>query len=590
MRNLILPAVRSMTPLWYRLLLLSPAVFLAIALPGVAATLSGGNPAIDSVDGNRNRLVEASIAPMDSTPADAPPADSTSATRTSSQQPVTIARVTSVSGLSDVRPTDWAFQALQALVERYGVIAGYPDGTFRGNRAMTRYEFAAGLNAAMDRINELIEAGLADRVSKQDLETLQKLQKEFEKELATLRGRVDALEGRVKLLELFQFSTTTKLTGQAIFALNAGFQTDNDVANPGGDRDPNAVFFSRTLLNFNTSFTGRDRLLTQLQVSTVSITSRASGSPGVATDAAGFLADDSSATFYSINRLGTGFQLNRLSYTFPIGNDISVSLFPRGYASDYVDYLTYANKQFDNVDNFSTFSLTSNILLFAQDFVSSGAAVSWRPNQGPFTFRAVYAAQDATVPAPTGLTTLPTGLGSITDVYGNIGGDRRGGLFGDPYIGVLEAEYAPTRDFAIRGQYVNGEVGGRKYEAFGANFEYRFLRKAAFFARFGYAPHFFPLRFFGGEKPFLWQAGFAFPDLFVPTDLLGVSVAQPLIIGSSFAQPNVSGKQTNFEVFYNYPLSPNIRVTPLIQVITNPLNNSDRGTVFTGTVRTVFSF
>ncbi len=68
-----------------------------------------------------------------------------------SQSPMTpIAQITSVSKLSDVRPTDWAFQALQSLVERYGCIAGYPDGTYRGNRALTRYEFAAGLNTCLD--------------------------------------------------------------------------------------------------------------------------------------------------------------------------------------------------------------------------------------------------------------------------------------------------------------------------------------------------------------------------------------------------------------------------------------------------------
>lgn len=70
-----------------------------------------------------------------------------------SSEAATIDAVTSVSQLSDVKPTDWAFQALQSLVERYGCIAGYPDKTFRGNRAITRYEFAAGLNACMDRIN-----------------------------------------------------------------------------------------------------------------------------------------------------------------------------------------------------------------------------------------------------------------------------------------------------------------------------------------------------------------------------------------------------------------------------------------------------
>ncbi|MGB3636575.1 MAG: iron uptake porin, partial [Rivularia sp. (in: cyanobacteria)] len=61
-----------------------------------------------------------------------------------------MSQVTNVNQLSDVQPTDWAFQALQSLVERYGCIAGYPNGTFRGNRAMTRYEFAAGLNACLD--------------------------------------------------------------------------------------------------------------------------------------------------------------------------------------------------------------------------------------------------------------------------------------------------------------------------------------------------------------------------------------------------------------------------------------------------------
>ena len=51
-------------------------------------------------------------------------------------------QVTSVTQFSDVYPTDWAYQALAGLVETYGCVAGYPNGTFRGNRAMTRYEAA----------------------------------------------------------------------------------------------------------------------------------------------------------------------------------------------------------------------------------------------------------------------------------------------------------------------------------------------------------------------------------------------------------------------------------------------------------------
>lgn len=88
-------------------------------------------------------------------------------------------QVTSVSQFSDVQPTDWAFQALQSLVERYGCIAGYPSGTFRGNRSLSRYEFAAGLNSCLDRVNELIATATADLVTKQDLATLQRLQEVF---------------------------------------------------------------------------------------------------------------------------------------------------------------------------------------------------------------------------------------------------------------------------------------------------------------------------------------------------------------------------------------------------------------------------
>lgn len=130
-----------------------------------------------------------------------------------------IAQLTSVSQLSDVEPSDWAFQALQTLVERYGCIVGYPDRTFRGPRALTRYEFAAGLNSCLDRIRELIAQSTADLVTKEDLATLQRLQEEFAAELATLRGRVDSLEAHTAELEANQFSTTTKLSGELVFTV-----------------------------------------------------------------------------------------------------------------------------------------------------------------------------------------------------------------------------------------------------------------------------------------------------------------------------------------------------------------------------------
>jgi BMFP domain-containing protein YqiC len=128
-------------------------------------------------------------------------------------------QITNVTQLSDVSPGDWAYEALRSLVERYGCIAGYPDGTFRGNRAMTRYEFAAGLNACLQQLERLMASSTSVLVRREDLEILQRIVQDFQTELATLGTRVDTLEGRVAFLEDHQFSTTTKLTGSADIGL-----------------------------------------------------------------------------------------------------------------------------------------------------------------------------------------------------------------------------------------------------------------------------------------------------------------------------------------------------------------------------------
>ena len=125
-----------------------------------------------------------------------------------SSDSVAAEQVTSITQFSDVYPTDWAYQALSNLIERYGCVAGYPNGTYRGNRAMTRFEAAALLNACLDRVTEVTDE-------------LKRLMKEFEKELAIVKGRVDGLEARVGELEATQFSTTTKLDGQATFDIGS---------------------------------------------------------------------------------------------------------------------------------------------------------------------------------------------------------------------------------------------------------------------------------------------------------------------------------------------------------------------------------
>ncbi|HEY9836315.1 MAG TPA: iron uptake porin, partial [Vampirovibrionales bacterium] len=275
-----------MSKVLWNSLLVSPAV-LASALVGAALgsgvgaseAIASEIPADWTPTAQANQFAtptEFSASGVDLTGAIAQVQDAPSATETanilqqlteygSEADSTLLTQVTSVSQLRDVQPTDWAFQALQSLVERYRCIAGYPDGTFRGNRALTRYEFAAGLNACLERINEIIAAQIEGVLGRDDLITLQRLVEEFGAELATLRGRVDSLEVRVTELEANQFSTTTKLFGESIFALSVA-EGGNSV---GGETDSGVQFGTRTRLEFLTSFTGDDFLHTRLQVNTL---------------------------------------------------------------------------------------------------------------------------------------------------------------------------------------------------------------------------------------------------------------------------------------------------------------------------------
>jgi hypothetical protein len=66
--------------------------------------------------------------------------------------------IVSVSQLTDVKPTDWYFNDLQSLIERFGISVGYPDKTFKGNQALSRAEAVTLLNQSLERVVELIEA------------------------------------------------------------------------------------------------------------------------------------------------------------------------------------------------------------------------------------------------------------------------------------------------------------------------------------------------------------------------------------------------------------------------------------------------
>ena len=237
-------------------------------------------------------------------------------------QYATSEQVTSITQFSDVKPTDWAYQALSNLVERYGCVAGYPNGTYGGEKSMTRYEAAALLNACLDRVSEVTDE-------------IKRLQAEFATELATLKGRVTGLENQVAELEATQFSTTTKLRGEANFILGGvpGLRTT------AGTNAGNTAFNYDLRLNFDTSFTGTDLLRTRLR-------------------AGNFSANPfgSSASLYKLDKAETtanGVIIDRLYYQAPINKNLlatigplvrntEINWIPSAYKSEVLDFFQNA--------------------------------------------------------------------------------------------------------------------------------------------------------------------------------------------------------------------------------------------------------
>lgn len=530
----------------------------------------------------------------------------------SDSQTASIGQVTSVSQLSDVQPTDWAFQALQSLVERYGCIAGYPDGTFRGNRSATRYEMAAALNACLDNISDKF-------ATKEDLETVKALQEEFQAELATVRGRIDGLEARTATLEAQQFSTTTKLQGEAVIAGQFGDFLNNDadtfaaagnlIGGVGGSR---ASVLSRVRLNFNTSFNGDDLLQTQLEVGNGGqdffdgagfngVNPVPSGAAGVGSILSGAtpLVDLGVSDFSGISNT---VALRRLAYSFkPFGDDLTVTAGSNLFPSDFVDFNSYAN---NSAQDFSSGVFINNPLIINNvvDFAGgAGGAIDWNVNGGPFSVRATYVAANA-----------PNAVEGATGEVGFAGTLLGGGLDGDPNQATVELEYADTfgtndqNNLAVRLQYTRANTLNIEQNVLGANVEAS-LGQFGVFGRVGYSidPQVdnavganTPL-FVGTDNDVLsWQGGVGVKDLLVPGSLLAVAGGQPFVVlGGGNASPNFRS-QFNFEGFYRVSVNDNITVTPSVQVITNPGNYSDivaggvndDGTVIQGLLRATFSF
>ncbi|NER04718.1 MAG: iron uptake porin [Okeania sp. SIO3C4] len=490
-----------------------------------------------------------------------------------------IDQVTSVSQLSDVQPTDWAFQALQSLVERYGCIAGYPDGTYKGNRAMTRYEFAAGLNACLDRITELIAAATSNLATREDLVILQRLQEEFAAELAALRGRVDSLEARTAELENNQFSTTTKLKGEVLFWLNDTFGERAAARGEPSSNDKTETSFSyRVRLQFDSSFTGEDLLLTRLQANNLNELSEPELTNTLMTLAA---IDEGDGN----NDVG----IDLMFYQFPIGERAQALIGPTGVDLDDVSVVLspFADEGNGTISRFGRRNPTS-----FRGPANAGVGFSYAFND-KFQVNVAYLADDPANPAESAGAfngaysalgqlviepndSLAFTLGYVRKYWGKDGVDITNGTGSfkaqDPFDGLpttadnvgFQANWRVNEKFEVGGWF--GSTWARPETSNGNDDDDVTIINGMLY--------------------------FAFPDLFREGNLGGLMVGVPPIVTDGGDDDSLKDDDTSIhiEAIYRFQVNDNISLTPGLFVITNPNHDDINDTIWITTFRTQFVF
>ena len=496
-----------------------------------------------------------------------------------------LGQVPSVRQLSDVNPNDWAYEALKSLSERYGCISGYPDSTFRGNNSLTRYEFAASLNSCLNQISDLVTN---NSVESGDLSTIQRLQTDFEAELASLRGRVNELEGRTAILEDSQFSTTTKLNAEIITAV-----TDSFGNRVNGDEDESEVFLAnRGRLKFESSFTGEDLLRVRLEFGN-------------------FFNDDGSkiglATGTGMTRLNfdsgidNDLVISQVRYFFPVNDNLSFAIGTVGMG--YTDLTTTVTPAIIADDGNGVPSLFGSYDPFFRRG-GGGAGANWKfsddltltvgyladnpddsvAGNGLFNggynalAHLVYLGEQGGVGIGYSHGYTPDGGVNLT---GGTGSELASSPFGDSIatsndIAATQGFYRFSDNFQIHGWggyiWANAKDSGSSAIADGLGGTNSFAVNS-------------------GDSANAWYGaiGVSFPDVGGEGNLPGIIFGIPPHVSSSDVLEE-DDNAYHLEAFYRLRVNDNISVTPGVWAVLNPENNSDNDTQYVGVLRTTFNF
>ena len=479
-----------------------------------------------------------------------------------------MSQINSVDRLQDVSPVDWAYEALNNLASRYNCITGFPNNTYRGNQPLTRYEFAAGLNSCLSKLERIISE--SQRVATQDIDTLLRLMQDFQAELAIIRGKTDGLQARVGELELIQFSTTTKLSGEVIFGLGSVFA---------GENDSQTVLGDRVRLELNTSFNGEDLLFTRLST----------GNFPSLTDDTGFQGDLGFA-----QPEDNDLQLEVLLYSFTIGDNAEIILGAAGTAADDIVSTVNVLDGDGGSGAVSLFGTRNPIYLPPGD---AGLGISYSLGDS-ITIGAGYLSADANL--------------STED----------NGIFESPYSAIAQILVTPADNFDIAFTYVHSrnqsdsETGSEKAniqsltasdtfpdgvstvsDSYGIELSWAISDRIVI-GGWGTLSKVTTLSTLNGSldrgTQDIWNTALtlALPDLGSEGSLGGVILGiEPTVTDSSIDEiQKDEDLSLHVEAFYQYKVNDYIAITPGVVWITSPDNNDENEDLVIGTIRTTFSF
>jgi len=465
---------------------------------------------------------------------------------------------------------------------------------------MTRFEAAALLNACLDRITEVTD------------ET-RRLLNEFERELAVIKGRVDGLEARVGTLEAQQFSTTTKLEGQASFALGAnnfGGDWDNHGINL---QDQSSEGIGATTLNYDlqlalvTSFTGEDTLLTVLRSGNFGNTAFVGGGTiERGEDSSVDVAASNLSTLEFASGSGDTVFIDKLFYQLPLGNNLTATVGPLVGQEDMLAIWpsAYASEASSTVLDYTTLGGAPGA--YSKN-LGAGAGIWWQSDDG-FAISANYVAANGANGNPNnednderegdcGGIATDCSLGSATvqigyaaDQWGIAGAytwlqDSSLIAYGTSFLtsSFAGAEGNQANAFALSGYWMPEETG--------------FIPSVS--VGWGYNTHSYDDDAPNGAitESQSWTVGLEWNDAFFEGNAAGIAVGQGVMATELEDDTTPDDGNYVWEGWYRFQVTDNISITPAVFYLSRPLgqatasfDSSDTFSQLGGLVRTTFTF